>query len=126
MWKSEYMKKWYQVEAEAGHENNLDNLSDQLQFLEVENRLFPGVKRVSSVSVPSWWMMDATLQENANLVSSQCTEEKQSLVQMNTGTSGNVDTQYDNNKKGKIGYNVAKDLLNNQVSAAVCWVPSWL
>ena len=53
------------------------------------------------------------------MVSSQQTEEKQSLVQMNTGASGNVDTQYDNNKKGKIGYNVAKDLLNNQVSAAV-------
>ena len=69
-------------------------------------------------------MMEDTLRENTNLVSSQQTEEKQSLVQMNTGASGNVETQYDINKKGKIGYNVAKDLLNNQVSVAVCWVPS--
>ena len=43
---------------------------------------------------------------------------------MNTGNSGNVEAQYDINKKGKIGYDVAKDLLNNQVSAAVGWVPS--
>jgi hypothetical protein len=38
---------------------------------------------------------------------------------MNAGASENVETQYDINKKGKSGYNVARDLLNNQVSTAV-------
>ena len=72
-------------------------------------------------------MMDDTLRENTNLVSSQQTEEKQSLVQMNTGASRNVETQYDINKKGKIVNNVAQEFLNNQVSTAVCWVvPSFL
>ena len=66
------------------------------------------------------------MHENTNLVSSQQTEEKQSLVQMNSGAPVNVETQYNINKKGKGGYNVAKDLLNNQVSAAVCRVPSFI
>ena len=39
---------------------------------------------------------------------------------MNTGNSGNVEAQYDINKKGKIVNNVAQEFLNNQVSTAVC------
>ena len=69
-------------------------------------------------------MMDDTLSENTNLVRSQQTEEKPTLVQMNIGASGNLETQYDVGKKAKTGNNDAKDLLNNQVSAVVCWVPS--
>ena len=70
-------------------------------------------------------MMDDTMSENTNMVRSQQTKEKQYLVKMNTDTSRILETQYDINKKGKSGYNVTKDLLNNQVSAAVgCWVHS--
>ena len=69
-------------------------------------------------------MMDDALSENTNFVSSQQTEEKNSLVKMNTGASGNFETQFNINKKGKSGYNVPMDLLNNQVSAVGCWVPS--
>jgi hypothetical protein len=61
-------------------------------------------------------MMDDNLSENTNCVSSQQTEEKQSLVQMNTGGSRILETQFNiNNKKGNIGDSAAKDLLNNQV-----------
>ena len=69
-------------------------------------------------------MIDDTLRENNNLVSFQQTGEKQSLVKMNTCNSGHPESQYDINKKGRSGFNEAKDLLNNQVSAVVCSVPS--
>ena len=65
-------------------------------------------------------MMDDTMSENTNMVSSQQTENKRSFVQINTEASGNLETQYDINKKGNSPYNVAKDLLNNQVSTAEC------
>ena len=70
-------------------------------------------KSQSVVSVPSWCMMDDTLSENNNFVSSQHTEEKQSLVKMNTDDSRILETQFDIN-------DAAKDLLNNKVSLVVC------